>query len=78
MSKSKKPSAVKKFFGSIIRFFREVKVEIRKVVWPSSKTVVSNTVIVIISLVVTSVFVFSIDKILSIIVRLVLQGGLKG
>jgi len=35
------------FFQKITKFFKEVKLEIKKVTWPSKKTIFKNTLIVI-------------------------------
>ena len=49
--KNKKPSfldKVKGFFGRIVKYFKDTKSELKKVVWPSKKDVKTNTVTVII------------------------------
>ena len=55
--KDKKPGV----FARIGKWFHELKVEAKKVVWPNRQTVVKNTVVVIIALVVLCVLVTVLD-----------------
>ena len=48
-------------FKRIGRFFKDVKVELKKVTWPTKKQAVKNTVVVLIFLIVIGLFVFLID-----------------
>ena len=45
----------------IIRFFRDYKSEIKKIVWPGWKDVVKNTVIVLIMCLIIGVFIWLVD-----------------
>ncbi len=49
-------------FKRIVRFFKDVKAELKKVTWPTKKQAVKNTVVVLIFLIVIGLFVFLIDK----------------
>lgn len=53
-SKKKKPNRVAKWF-------RDLKSEFKKVVWPSKKQVFNNTFVVLVTLVISSVFVGGLD-----------------
>ena len=55
--KDKKPGV----FARIKKWFHELKVEAKKVVWPNRKTVVKNTVVVIIALIVLCAVVTVLD-----------------
>ncbi|HHV72909.1 MAG TPA: preprotein translocase subunit SecE [Clostridia bacterium] len=48
---------LKKFFSGLARYFREVKAEMKKVTWPSRKEIVSNTLIVIVAVIIASIIV---------------------
>lgn len=48
-------------FKRMIRFFKDVKVELKKVTWPTKKQAVKNTVVVLIFLIIIGLFVFLID-----------------
>lgn len=53
-SKKKKPNR-------IVKWFKELKSEFKKVVWPSKKKVFNNTFVVIVTMVIASVFVGALD-----------------
>ena len=63
----KKPTIIKR----VIKFFRDYKSEAKKIVWPTFKDVVKNTVIVLIMCVVVGAFIwildFGLSKLLSLI-----------
>ncbi len=51
------------------KWFREMRAELKKVVWPSKKQVLQNTVVVLISVLVVGVFIWIFDAISSLIVQ---------
>ena len=53
-SKKKKPNR-------IVKWFKDLKSEFKKVVWPSRKNVFNNTFVVLVVLVIASVFVGGLD-----------------
>jgi preprotein translocase subunit SecE len=59
-AKEKKPG----FGQKASRFFRELKSEIKKIVWPSKKTVFNNTIVVLAAMAVIGVVVWLFDWIL--------------
>ena len=69
--KGKKNVAFKKI-GS---FFKELKSEVSKIVWPSAKTVVNNTVTVLVVAAICSVFIGIIDWIFKTGVALLMELG---
>jgi len=70
------PSAVlklaDKYFGNWIQFFREVKVELTKVTWPSKKQTIGSTAVVIVFVFVIAFFLGIVDIGLSSLIRLIL------
>ena len=79
---AKKPSQVTRavpaktktnFFNSTIQFLREVKIELKKVTWPSRKQTIGSTVVVIALIILISLFLGSVDIGLSSLMRAVLQ-----
>ncbi len=48
-------------FKGIVNYFKEVRAELKKVVWPSFKQIKNNTIIVIISLIFVGAIIFVID-----------------
>lgn len=72
----KKPAEVKSgepnFFQKAMEFFREVKVELKKVTWPTRKQTTGTTVVVIIFVFVIAAFLGLFDFGLSKLVQVVL------
>jgi len=60
-------------FNSTVQFLREVKIELKKVTWPSRKQTIGSTVVVIALIVLISLFLGSVDIGLSSLIRAVLQ-----
>lgn len=50
-------------FKAIARYFRETKSEMKKVVWPSRKQVVNNTLVVIAAVLIIGIFIWVLDLI---------------
>ena len=75
-AKADKPDEKKSkpgFFKRVARWFKEMKSELKKVQWPSAKTVRNNTAIVIAFTVVSAILVGGLDMILTTLVDLVLR-----
>jgi len=70
------PAAIKhkdNIFGKTAQFLREVKVELKKVTWPSRKQTIGSTVVVIALVMIISMFLGAVDLGLSSLIRIVLQ-----
>ena len=50
-------------FARIGRWFRELKIELKKVVWPTGKQTVNNTLIVIACVIVVGIFIWLFDAV---------------
>ena len=61
------------FIQTTIQFLREVKIELKKVTWPSRKQTIGSTVVVIALIILISLFLGSVDIGLSSLIRVVLQ-----
>ena len=61
MAEAKKANWFKRTWGAIARFFRELRSELKKVVWPTPKQVLKNTLIVLACVLVIGVFVWMFD-----------------
>ena len=70
-----KPTAPKEktIIDKSIQFLREVKVELKKVTWPSRKQTMGSTVVVIVIVAVISLFLGVVDASLAGLIRSVLQ-----
>ena len=72
-AKADKKDAKPGFFQRIARWFREMKSELKKVVWPTPKQTVNNTVIVIICVIVVGICIWVFDWLAGEIVRALLR-----
>ena len=63
----------KQYVDASIQFLREVRVELRKVTWPSRKQTIGSTVVVIILVLMISIFLGVVDVGLSSLVNIVLH-----
>ena len=54
-------AAVKNFGNNVAKFFRDSKSELKKVVWPSGKQLVNNTLVVLVSVLIVGVIVCLFD-----------------
>lgn len=61
-----------KYLDSGLQFLREVKVELKKVTWPSRKQTVNSTVVVIILVMLISFFLGAVDIGLSSLISIIL------
>ena len=71
-----KAPAVKKdknFIDKSIQFLREVRMELKKVTWPSRKQTLGSTAVVIILVMIISLFLGIVDFGLSNLIRVILQ-----
>ena len=79
---AKAVTAVKKddtkpgFFKRVGKWFREMRSELKKVVWPTRKQLINNTVVSVVVMLISALGVWGFDQ----IARLLVQGllGLKG
>ena len=70
-----KPTTTKEktFIDKGIQFLREVKVELKKVTWPSRKQTMGSTVVVLVIVTIISLFLGVVDAGLSGLIRAVLR-----
>ncbi len=55
------------------KFFRDVKSEIKKIVWPTPKSVFKNTGVVLIAIVLSGIFISGLDTIFLALLGLVMN-----
>ncbi|MDD6319946.1 MAG: preprotein translocase subunit SecE [Oscillospiraceae bacterium] len=63
---------VKNFFGRIIKYFRDTKSELKKVVWPSKKDIRTNTITVLVVVAIAAVSLILIDLAFGGIIQLLI------
>ncbi|MCL6581598.1 MAG: preprotein translocase subunit SecE [Firmicutes bacterium] len=61
--------------GRIGRYLREVRVELKKVVWPDRRQTIIYTGVVLASVVVVALVIWVVDAVLSVGLRALLLGG---
>ncbi|MCC8043835.1 MAG: preprotein translocase subunit SecE [Oscillospiraceae bacterium] len=59
-AKKKKTGAKKP--NRVVKYFKDLKSEFKKVVWPSKKTVFNNTGVVLVTMVISGLFIWGIDS----------------
>lgn len=70
-AKPAKPKEKKSIFKRFTRFFKDLKSEIKKVVWPSKKQVKNNTFVVLCFMAVAGVFLWILDFVLTTVLKMV-------
>ena len=61
MAEGTKKNWLARAWGAICRYFRELRSELKKVVWPTPKQVVKNTLIVLACVFIVGVFIWIFD-----------------
>lgn len=63
----------KKRLEGLKKWFREMKSELKKVVWPDKSHVLNNTLVVLACVVVVGILVFALDSLAGFILKLFLK-----
>lgn len=75
----KKEDVKKLPFGKrVAKWWREMKSELKKVVWPTKKQIVKNTVVALVVMVVAAIVIWGFDEIAKLVVSAVLRLAGKG
>jgi preprotein translocase subunit SecE len=61
------------FLTAALQFLREVKIELKKVTWPTRKQTIGSTAVVIVLVIIIALFLGIVDVGLSTLIRVVLQ-----
>lgn len=73
-STDKKKKAKRKG-NRVTRYFREMRSELKKVVWPSRKQIINNTGIALAIIAISAVAIWGVDKVAAVIVSAVISLG---
>ena len=65
----------KGFFARIGRFFKDLKGETKKIVWPTRKQVINNTLVVFAACLLIGVLIWGLDAILALIFSTILRSA---
>ncbi len=71
MAENKKGSKIKNIGINIAKFFKEVKVELKKVIWPSRNQLINNTITVLLTCLIIGGIIWIADFALAKIVEIV-------
>ena len=66
---NKKENFITRGAKRIARWFREMRSELKKVVWPSKNQMVNNTLVVLACVVVVGIFIWAFDAIAGLVVN---------
>lgn len=69
MAETKKPG----FFARISRSFKDMRGEMKKVVWPTKKQVWNNTLIVLVVCIISAILISGLDSLFSFLIKLLLK-----
>ena len=61
MAENKKQNWFARAWGAVCRYFRELKSELKKVVWPTPEQVLKNALIVVVCVLVVGAFIWVFD-----------------
>ena len=68
MAEAKKENWFKRTWGGICRYFRELRSELKKVVWPTPKQVLKNALVVLVCVLVVGLFICLFDFVAQFII----------
>ena len=71
----KKPNWFKRAWNGIKRWFREMKSELKKVVWPTKKQVMKNTIVAVTVMVVSGIVLWAFDQVAMLVVQTLISIG---
>ena len=69
----KKPDEKPGMFKRLGKWFREMRSELKKVVWPTPKQTVNNTVAALVVMVISAIVIWGFDEIAQMIVKAVIS-----
>ena len=74
-AKAKKKNIFVRMGRAIARWFREMRSELKKVVWPTPKQIVNNTLVVLVIVVVSAIVLWGFDSLASAATELLIAIG---
>ena len=69
MAEAKKQNWFARTWGRICKYFRELRSELKKVVWPTPQQVLKNTLVVVACVLIVGVFVYVFDLVASTLIN---------
>ena len=68
MAEAKKQNWFARTWGRICKYFRELRSELKKVVWPTPKQVLKNALVVLVCVLVVGLFIWLFDSVAQLII----------
>jgi len=59
--------------NKLVSFFKESKVELKKVTWPTQQELIVSTIVVLIAVVLVAIAIWVVDSVFSILIRALLR-----
>lgn len=63
-----------RWMGAARRFFADSMAEMRRCTWPSKNQLLESTLLVVVAIVVLSLFVWGVDEVARVVIRLITTG----
>ena len=73
MAEVKKENWFKRTWGKVKKYFRELRSELKKVVWPTPQQVLKNAVIVVCCVIAVGLFIWLFDAVGQLAIRALLR-----
>ena len=73
MAEVKKENWFKRTWGKVKKYFRELRSELKKVVWPTPQQVLKNTLIVVCCVIAVGVFIWLFDSVAQLAIGALLR-----
>ena len=61
------------FLAKIKRYFKDMRGEMKKVVWPTKKQVINNTLIVLAVVLISAIVICGLDALFSLVIKLLIK-----
>ena len=69
----KRPEGKQPFLKRVVKWFREMRSELKKVMWPTPKQTVNNTAVALVVMAVAAVVLWGFDSLASATVRTIIE-----
>ena len=69
MAEVKKENWFKRTWGKVRKYFRELRSELKKVVWPTKSQMINKTVIVLVCVLIVGIFIWVFDAVGGVVVN---------
>ena len=75
MAEVKKENWFKRTWGKVCKYFRELRSELKKVVWPTRKQTLNNVIVAVVVMVLAGIVIWAFDQVAYLIVQSLIKIG---